>query len=164
MLVQHEGGSSIDISRCCDDELRRSVGWMHLMKVSASAYGPSLMARLQDMAVMLDSLSSVRFFFFFGGGGLYTARARAQPPPPPRLGRAPGSNEPGGPRCSTRRRKQSRGPHRSRRQPTPLGMDLTAWFGPQGVFSSDEAAHIFGPGSVSFPVPRRASQPSPSYA
>jgi hypothetical protein len=32
------------------------------------------------------------------------ARARAHPPPPPRLGRAPGSNEPGGPR----RRKQSR--------------------------------------------------------
>jgi hypothetical protein len=30
------------------------------------------------------------------GGGLYTARARAHPPPaPPRLGRAPGSNEPG---------------------------------------------------------------------
>jgi hypothetical protein len=50
--------------------------------------------------------------------GLYTARARAHPPPPPppRLGRAPGSNSPGGPR----RRKQSRGPHRSRRQPTPL--------------------------------------------
>jgi hypothetical protein len=64
------------------------------MKVSASAYGPSLMARLQDMAVMLDLLSSVFFcFFFFGkGGGLYTARARANPPPPPRLGRAPGSN------------------------------------------------------------------------
>jgi hypothetical protein len=33
----------------------------------------------------------------------------------PRLG-APGSNAPGGPR----RRKQGRGPHRSRRQPTPL--------------------------------------------
>jgi hypothetical protein len=59
--------------------------------------------------------------FFWCGGGLYTARARAHPPPPPRLGRAPGSNAPGGPR----RRKQSRGPHRSRRQPrqrqpTPL--------------------------------------------
>jgi hypothetical protein len=40
----------------------------------------------------------------------HTARARAQPPPPPRLGRAPGSNEPNGPR----RRKQGRGPHRSR--------------------------------------------------
>jgi hypothetical protein len=51
-------------------------------------------------------------------GDLYTARARAQPPPPPRWGRAPGSNEPGGPR--PRRRKQGRGPHRSRRQPTPL--------------------------------------------
>jgi hypothetical protein len=53
---------------------------------------------------------------FFGGGGLYTARACAHPPPPPRLGRAPGSYEPGGPR----RRKQGRGLHRSRRQPTPL--------------------------------------------
>jgi hypothetical protein len=29
-----------------------------------------------------------------------------------------------------------------------LGMDLTAWFGPQGVFSSGDAAHIFGSGSV----------------
>jgi hypothetical protein len=46
------------------------------------------------------------FSSFFGGGGLYTARARAQPPPPPRLGRAPGSGEPGGPR----RRKQNQGP------------------------------------------------------
>jgi hypothetical protein len=27
-------------------------------------------------------------------------------------------------------------------------MDLTAWFGLQGVFSSDDAAHIFGPGPV----------------
>jgi hypothetical protein len=36
--------------------------------------------------------------FFWGGGGLYTPRARANPPPPPRLGRAPGSNAPGGPR------------------------------------------------------------------
>jgi hypothetical protein len=27
-------------------------------------------------------------------------------------------------------------------------MDLTAWFGPQGVFSTGEAAHIFGSGSV----------------
>jgi hypothetical protein len=53
---------------------------------------------------------------FFWVGSLYTARARAHPPPPPRLGRAPGSKAPGGPR----RRKQSRGPHRSRRQPTPL--------------------------------------------
>jgi hypothetical protein len=82
------------------------------------------------------------FFFFFGGGGLYTARARAHPPPPPRLGRAPGSDEPGGPR----RRKQSRGPHRSRRQPTPLpglrcGTRLArrasphAFFGRMGLFS-----------------------------
>jgi hypothetical protein len=65
------------------------------------------------------SVKSNCFCLFFGGGGLYTARARAvclHPPPPPRLGRAPGSHEPGGPR----RRKQSRGPHRSRRQPTPL--------------------------------------------
>jgi hypothetical protein len=54
--------------------------------------------------------------FFRWGGGLCTARARAHPPPPPRLGRAPGSTAPGGPR----RRKQGRGPHRSRRQPTPL--------------------------------------------
>jgi hypothetical protein len=36
--------------------------------------------------------------------------------PPPLGGRAPGSNEPSGPR----RREQGRGPHRSRRQPTPL--------------------------------------------
>jgi hypothetical protein len=28
------------------------------------------------------------------------------------------------------------------------GMDLTAWFGPQGVFSSGDAAHIFGSGHV----------------
>jgi hypothetical protein len=27
-------------------------------------------------------------------------------------------------------------------------MGLTAWFGPRGVFSSGEAAHIFGSGSV----------------
>jgi hypothetical protein len=27
-------------------------------------------------------------------------------------------------------------------------MDLTAWFGSQGVFSTGEAAHIFGSGSV----------------
>jgi hypothetical protein len=27
-------------------------------------------------------------------------------------------------------------------------MDLTAWFGPHGVFSSGGAAHIFGSGSV----------------
>jgi hypothetical protein len=27
-------------------------------------------------------------------------------------------------------------------------MGLTAWFGPQGVFSTGEAAHIFGSGSV----------------
>jgi hypothetical protein len=32
--------------------------------------------------------------------------------------------------------------------PFPLGMDLTAWFGSQGVFSTDEAAHIFGSGPV----------------
>jgi hypothetical protein len=50
--------------------------------------------------------------FLVGGGGSYTARARAQPPPPLRLG----MGRAGGPRC----RKQSRGPHRSRRQPTPL--------------------------------------------
>jgi hypothetical protein len=30
----------------------------------------------------------------------------------------------------------------------PLGMDLTAWFGPQGVFSSGDPAHIFGSGCV----------------
>jgi hypothetical protein len=35
--------------------------------------------------------------------------------------------------------------------PLGMGMDLTAWFGPQGVFSSGGAAHIFGSG----PVPRR---------
>jgi hypothetical protein len=51
----------------------------------------------------------------FCNGGLDT-EGRAHPPPVPRLGSAPGSNEPGGPR----RRKQSRVPHRSRRQPTPL--------------------------------------------
>jgi hypothetical protein len=27
-------------------------------------------------------------------------------------------------------------------------MDLAAWFGPQGVFSSGDAAHIFGSGPV----------------
>jgi hypothetical protein len=27
-------------------------------------------------------------------------------------------------------------------------MDLTAWFGSQGVFSTGDAAHIFGSGSV----------------
>jgi hypothetical protein len=27
-------------------------------------------------------------------------------------------------------------------------MDLTAWFGSQGVFSTGEAAHIFGSGPV----------------
>jgi hypothetical protein len=27
-------------------------------------------------------------------------------------------------------------------------MDLAAWFGSQGVFSTGEAAHIFGSGSV----------------
>ena len=27
-------------------------------------------------------------------------------------------------------------------------MDLTAWFGPHGVFSTGDAAHIFGSGSV----------------
>jgi hypothetical protein len=32
--------------------------------------------------------------------------------------------------------------------PCPLGMDLTAWFRPQRVFSSGEAAHIFSSGSV----------------
>jgi hypothetical protein len=33
--------------------------------------------------------------------------------------------------------------------PCPLGMNLTAWFGPQGVFSTGEAAHMFlGSGPV----------------
>jgi hypothetical protein len=31
-------------------------------------------------------------------------------------------------------------------------MDLTAWFGPQGVFSTGDAAHIFGSGSVQGPA------------
>jgi hypothetical protein len=31
-------------------------------------------------------------------------------------------------------------------------MDRTAWFGPRGVFSSGEAAHIFGSKSVGGPV------------
>jgi hypothetical protein len=42
------------------------------------------------------------------------------------LGRAPGSTEPGGPR----RRKQSRGPHRSRRQPTLLSILFATRCGP----------------------------------
>jgi hypothetical protein len=44
--------------------------------------------------------------------------------------------------------------------PCPLGMDLTAWFGSQGVFSTGEAAHIFGSGPVNQPCgvqPRLAS-------
>jgi hypothetical protein len=36
-------------------------------------------------------------------------------------------------------------------------MDLTAWFGSQGVFSTGEAAHIFGSGSVPLTGPRIAS-------
>jgi hypothetical protein len=37
-------------------------------------------------------------------------------------------------------------------------MDLTAWFGSQGVFSTGEAAHIFGSGSVPDSPPRPSSQ------
>jgi hypothetical protein len=36
-------------------------------------------------------------------------------------------------------------------------MDLTAWFGPHGVFSTGDAAHIFGSGSVSEPLWRLSS-------
>jgi hypothetical protein len=67
-------------------------------------------------ALMGHAVESKQGRVFGGGGVLYTARARAQPPPPPLWGCAPGSNEPSGPRC----RNQSCGPHRSRRQPTPL--------------------------------------------
>jgi hypothetical protein len=88
--------------------------------------------------------------FFLHSKGLYTARARAHPPPPPRSGRAPGSNAPGGPR----RRKQGRGPHRSRRQPTPLprlrcGTRLARRASPprlffvvEGVYTQEERAHL----------------------
>jgi hypothetical protein len=43
--------------------------------------------------------------------------------------------------------------------PCPRGMDLTAWFGPQGAFSSGEAANIFGSGPV--PPPAALSPPPP---
>jgi hypothetical protein len=35
-------------------------------------------------------------------------------------------------------------------------MGLTAWVGPRGVFSSGEAAHIFGSGSVQAAARRRS--------
>jgi hypothetical protein len=37
----------------------------------------------------------------------------------------------------------------------PPDMDLADWFGPQGVLSSGEAAHIFGSGSMPPPSPSR---------
>jgi hypothetical protein len=90
--------------------------------------GPLVLAQALPLAAALEipiALSSSqaaywlhqykRDFFFFNEG-LFTARASAKPPPPPLWGCAPGSNGPSGPL----RRAQSRGPHRSRHQPTPL--------------------------------------------
>jgi hypothetical protein len=57
----------------------------------------------------------VLVFFFWRRGLMHRKGARTAAASVP-YGHAPGSEGPSGPR----RRKQSRGPHRSRRQPTPL--------------------------------------------
>jgi hypothetical protein len=66
------------------------------------------------------------------------------------------------PRCFPLKKKnRTASPHpKTALIPCPPGMDLTAWFGPQGVFSTGDAAHIFGSGPV-LPVTMRRHQAQP---